>query len=779
MANSPFVITFTGLPSIPQTAQSLTYKLLCGGILRNGQIAASDCSGNTCIGQAPTVPAGSCDIKFVRINNGDAISVVVAGTGSNSFDVSPSPQTPGTPTGSGNRCCVTEKPPGQFSYRDIPGSISIDQCTADGGITEIYRCGDGQLENRYCNTFCSKQSRTTGSCIYTSSTNAQYSNTYQNVCRQGELCQCGGTAGQNYQYGVECPEACVTGTASIGTYNPAFSSQQTSFPIGQCTDTQGYQGLLLAFQIGTQSGVTGTQYVQQPRILSGPNGGRGLYQCQPHEYCVCTYISLSSFTANNNRPSTPILPGTKTWDDPADISDRAPTAAPNDRICDQAAADATITATLSLGAGTSSNSNLRLIQAGDTVTITGSVGKLADTCKGYTYTCRREKVVGCDVKNRVLWTTLDYKDCPAGLPEIVHEDGDGKNANWGMIASIAIIAATWGATTPLTPLAGKISGIDALFYAGVAGAVDAFADGSRCSSGAPNANYAPMIYNGIYQTARIGGNQQTTPGQPAGTLSTCNNCLADSGGAATWLCLVGGNQDLGYCLPVGPCPPGTTQKMCLPDITVTTSQYGTCNSCVEAGKTWCQNSGCQNSEISCPGERFTSIPAGCPTGTGAATAKPTFDITGRNVLPGNPFQTPSALAPTVAQSGVTAAGSSSASGYLAGQIASSILGQLPTCPSPEELSGCFRVCGKTYETEASRAPTCTSTVLAYKEAAYKCGQGSCGGFAGKRVRVQIKDPGGAVVIDDTTTADANGEFSYTFAAPAADGEFTAVVSVPK
>jgi hypothetical protein len=103
----------------------------------------------------------------------------------------------------------------------------------------------------------------------------------------------------------------------------------------------------------------------------------------------------------------------------------------------------------------------------------------------------------------------------------------------------------------------------------------------------------------------------------------------------------------------------------------------------------------------------------------------------------------------------------------------------------EQCGVCFSVCGTQYETNAGNAPICAKGLgraevpIAYKNATYSCPEGYCEMWTNKKVKIEIRDPDGNVVKTDTTTTDAYGQFSYTFIAPHADGEFIVIVSVPK
>jgi hypothetical protein len=98
----------------------------------------------------------------------------------------------------------------------------------------------------------------------------------------------------------------------------------------------------------------------------------------------------------------------------------------------------------------------------------------------------------------------------------------------------------------------------------------------------------------------------------------------------------------------------------------------------------------------------------------------------------------------------------------------------------QESQPCFRVCGEQYNSTVGYNPLCHEggVVIAFKNATYECSKGACGAWTSKKIKIELRGPSGNVVMTDTTTTDANGHYSYTFNAPNADGQFTALVVVP-
>jgi len=137
-------------------------------------------------------------------------------------------------------------------------------------------------------------------------------------------------------------------------------------------------------------------------------------------------------------------------------------------------------------------------------------------------------------------------------------------------------------------------------------------------------------------------------------------------------------------------------------------------------------------------------------------------------------------AAVASNAGTSASAANNAAKYNPYAIAATVaLSQIPICPSAEDQQECFSVCGSTYTTNVSAAPVCQGPVIGYQDARYKCLPGTCGGYDNKQVKILVKGPDGSTAIDDTTTTDSNGDFSYTFIAPGADGEFTIIASVPR
>ena len=568
-----------------------------------------------------------------------------------SFQVASSSSSP--PSGTGH-CCVIRMEP--FEYKS---DILEDACVQlNGRWFGSISCASAQ--DPACDEYCRvvKNTGNGGDCNVRAPGAQQFDICYN----RGDTCKCS-VAGQLNNANLPCNQACSTDSRVSAYSSPYAAGQSAQIPLGQCTGD--VQSFILAWTATTGTTTSAGQYAQRPFALSQIPGQ---YQCDPDQYCMCTFLNLNSFTASNPSPVSS-TPGSIRWDAPDAITN-IPPKQPNQRDC-SVAANATITASFggnqTSGAGAASSA--RLIQAGDSVTITGHVGKFSDQCEGYNYTCRTEQVLQCESHNRVLWNSFGYKDCPAGTTQ-VHAEGEGRKANVELIVGIAMVAAsffTGGAT-----LAAFLSQV------GWSTVIDGVVRSTQCGSGPDQGN--ALLYYQLLQQAQ---NSQNT-----------NN---PSGGA-----------------------------------------------------------------------------------------KPSIDVTGKDVLPSTPLPVQSLPLPA-APSGISTVSSAGSGAGTAASFnfnpyalgASYALSRIPICPTEEDLRDCFSVCGRTYKTNASAAPVCNGPVIGFEDANYRCPSGLCGGFENKQVKILIKGPDGATAIDDTTTTDSNGDYSYTFVAPGADGEFTAIVSVPR
>lgn len=711
----------------------------------------------------------------------------------------------GTAPSSTNRCCV-ELSGNRYTYT---GKSRAD-CQSDSAVTRQYysnSCSDAQRS--VCSDVCRAKSYGSGGSCTIVGGEYDSSRTLDNVCDNNIPCVCSGQRQYNPQ-NVECNEACLTsdpysGFGTYGVYSPFGSQSASSIPWGMCTSNP--RAFIIAQSTISQSGVQGSSVAQRPaRVLPGPPGS---YRCESDESCVCTYLDISSFTANKRTPVTS-LPGTQRtprWNPPDRILN-PPTKQPNEHACENAI-NAKITA--SFGAASASGASVKLFAAGDTVTITGKVEKLSDTCKGYKFTCRTQEEVDCETKRDAagLWgilnTKLEHQPCPANLPEEVHKADGGRKWNKRFFVGAVELAA--GLLIP-----GSSAFLDLLAQVGAGTTISGGLDGALCGTAGEGAGsqvsaayYFAMAQQDRQQGQRggttvvipTGGGGQQQPGggqQPSGgsTGTNDNTQCAQACQSA--------DPDFSYGLCEN--TPGEFSSLegaygCTPGNYC--NCYGTAQ-CTATCKTWprhaytyglCKALAVDTSggdvisefgRLGCASNSRCFCYAGTPTGR--ATSSPTFEITGKSSVPTTPLPTSTgSTSPTGASGATSGGGGGIFSGFGDFNPYSAVVGaaqdRIPACPSQEDRDKCFSVCGKTYETAVAPAPTCVGPVIAAKEATYKCGLGSCGPFASKRVKIDIRDPAGAPVITAETTTDANGDFSYTFQAPAGDGEFIAVLSVPK
>ena len=639
---------------------------------------------------------------------------------------------PGTP---GAGCCAVKE---VNTYNSENSIRTRDECSRQGGV---WGSTCDQAHNSACNQFCSGNGYgTAGTC------NPAGTSSFTNICLNPTTpCVCTGT-GQLRNTNIPCRQACSTDTRVSSGYgyggygypgysSPVVQSQAAQIPFGQGTNNP--EALRFAWMASTQTTGTSGQYVREPFPLSQIPGQ---YQCGDDEFCVCTFLSLSSFSATNPSPVRN-TPGSIQWDAP-DAIPNPPVKQPNQRDC-TVAANATITAMFAgnqtVGAGAASPT--RLIQAGDSVTITGNVGKLSDSCEGYTYTCRKEKIIPCDTHNRVLWTSLSAEDCPAGTT-LVNDPQEGRTANWRTIVGIALIAASF------TPCDG------ACMSAGISSIIDGAVAGLNCDSGrTPQSN--ALLYYSMLQQVQERSSQNNPNNQGGG--ANLNFCCSQNDNA---FCEDNSKRGTGYCIGSSvSCPNRYTKRTC-PGTNTNANQNA-------------NTGGNNNADIDCvnPSE-YCSLDGNCNAGSqeecwigGTQGTCCSYSPTGAAVA---------------SNAGTSASAANNAAKYNPYAIAATVaLSQIPICPSAEDQQECFSVCGSTYTTNVSAAPVCQGPVIGYQDARYKCLPGTCGGYDNKQVKILVKGPDGSTAIDDTTTTDSNGDFSYTFIAPGADGEFTIIASVPR
>lgn len=507
----------------------------------------------------------------------------------------------GTESSSTGHCCVTYS--GQRRIYDA--SKDRNACTSPS----VYHSTSCQnIEDQYCDEFCRfEQCRSGGVCSNSGGRCTSNPNipSVDGVCQTGRRCSCDGATST---INLPCNQACSTDSRVVGYSTPYIAGQAAQVPFGQCTSSP--QALMIAWSAGsnTLSGVTGTsgQYVRQPQTLSQVPGQ---YQCNADEFCVCTFLSLNSFAANRPSP-TPTTPGSIKWDDPNRLRN-PPTSQPNERDCSQAT-NATITASFggAQAAGAGQASTTRLIQAGDSVTITGNVGKVSDQCKGYIYTCRNDQRLECEFHNRFYWTSLGYQDCPAGTTQ-VHAEGEGRTPNWGNIIGSIVTGVTLGVAGPAAfapSAAGSFSGQAAAL--GTSLMIDGTVRSIQCKSGRPDTSNA-LLYYYMLQSARSSVSQSGQASQQIGPGVEGSVCAGDGTCGSGLRC----DSAAGGCKCAEGLRPGSCNSR-------TSIPLPACASCVAQGKYYCVSSGdCETDDDFCAysGSQAISSAASCPTSGGTGT----------------------------------------------------------------------------------------------------------------------------------------------------------------
>jgi hypothetical protein len=211
--------------------------------------------------------------------------------GKRSFSVS---QSASSSTG---HCCVVQDVQNRLNFDYKPEVKDAPACRALNGRWWENSCTS--IDNAVCDSFCKNDQGTNGGNCDQSSQDS-----YEGVCLTG-YCRCQGT-GRADSRNVPCKtQACLTDSRYSIYTSPAVTSQRVQVPFGTCTDNP--QAFILTWSTTTRTTATAGQYVQQPYALPGPAGS---YQCEQDEFCVCTFVDFSAFTANT-QPPVSSLPGTQ------------------------------------------------------------------------------------------------------------------------------------------------------------------------------------------------------------------------------------------------------------------------------------------------------------------------------------------------------------------------------------------------------------------------------------------------------------------------------------
>lgn len=747
---SNYEATVTIIPATPTAGQQFNIKFTLTSSVSSdttiemeiNEFQTVPCSGNTCTAQVSPLPAGPYEIRAF-INGSSLLPVSLS---QDSFTVG------GSNAGTGGSCCAI--PSGdRYTYQR---GITEEQCRAQSGT--FSQSGCNALELSVCREFCGNKLSSQGSCVPVA---ADETKTFSQVCYNGN-CKCGTVDSTLQKQQEACSDFCYTSSSYSGFATAQYTQQAMMIPISECTRSP--EAFFSGFQLVVAAG--GTASGGQSTTIRGPCGNVGQNQCSSNERCCCAYTRIN--TGSVTTPTTPAtIPGTQgtlRWD-PTDAIKNPPQKTANQRQCD-AAVNATITASfgtaqMTQGAGGQAQmTGLRMVQAGDPITIVGKVTKLADQCDGYKYQCRAQKEVNCKVDSGFFKTTLDYDKCPADLPDQIHEEGQKSVTNtkriWGIVETVGSVAdCIWGTKIGCTTIA---SGVNTVVSA---------------SCGKQEVDQLTTMALQMVMRESMKGSTGSTSGSHSidfvDSEEDCKNkgvwCAAQS------KCYlpdapcgnVVGNVDPTYtyekCMEQMNDPAACADRPHETTTTYTNPPY-TYEECLDdtGDKSYCDSV-------------FGIATEPLPT-TVAATANPTFKVNGEPVY----------TAPSEPKQGAPVTGHiSQIVASLIPVVANAIGTQFTACPSVEDVVGCFSVCGKSYDSRIAAAPTCErgGPVVGYQDASYFCGLGDCGGFEGKRVSIKVYGPDGTLAVDDTATAGANGEFSYTFNSPAGDGDFTVLATVPK
>lgn len=270
---------------------------------------------------------------------------------------------------------------------------------------------------------------------------------------------------------LSCQEHCVNqmyggfyGRAPLGTV-----------PFGQCSPTAP-----LGVGIGGQG-------VSMQRIHYGTGPAVGCQNIQ--DSCWCTVVNpttqggLGLFSGVGFGSAT--IPGTTEipkWPGDPETKQNPPAAQLNQLDC-SVASDASIAADVTP----------KLAKTGDTVTVSGEVGKISDTCAGYERTCRKIQDVRCKKHERVLWQSLECNECSAGSEWPGGKSnsciGEGRKIRWKVTLAIAgavACAFSGGACVKLIQSIGSKLGSTSYAYAyGTAAIVGACTAVSSAVAGKP------------------------------------------------------------------------------------------------------------------------------------------------------------------------------------------------------------------------------------------------------------------------------------------------------
>ncbi len=212
---------------------------------------------------------------------------------------------------------------------------------------------------------------------------------------------------------------------NVQCYQSCSRSTGSSVPVGYCS----------------ADGKIPPEYSSQMNSLGLVRGPfkNSQASCPVGEYCWCIYIDYKNgfdqIAGSCRHDSLIVARAPQVWNDPSRL-DPAPrkTVSPAPYACD-AATKATVVADVSQSR----------IESGTMLSVEGAVGRIADKCNGYEYTCRNQRVLQCDVDEGFFRTKLKYENCPDGY-ERIYAKGKKTIINWGTILGLAAVLCSLGTT---------------------------------------------------------------------------------------------------------------------------------------------------------------------------------------------------------------------------------------------------------------------------------------------------------------------------------------------
>ncbi len=519
------------------------------------------------------------------------------------------------------------------------------------------------------------------------------------------------------EYAVDCPSEFICEEA-CGTYfySRFYQYGQTSItgvPVGACYSNT-FNIAQISARFATVGGNVNEIWATPPRpIGSGLCGGSD-------EACWCGQLKVAS-SAGGGSATIPGTTRTQHWP-PSDeyyIKEGDAPRKLNDVDCTQRS-DASIRSVKINGQSTGGAT--KIIAAGQPVTVEGEIGYFSDVCNGYVYTCEKFTVpdMRCDQGKEGFLGLTQYrrhKACPSNLPVKLGGEGEESDFCLGCLVDI---------------------------FAFVGAVVIGIVTGN------------PQLAIAIGQTV-----MQLTP-----VLDGCPMNLAGVACAGfSWTRVGTGGKIPGQNVPIQTGPSTIPRRFfgapyVEEDKVLSTSPFATVGvAYAQDFRNPCGNGVCEQ------GENSFNCLVDCPN-TPIETS-PTTQQTERTDTTGleNPADEESKSNLNLGAGVVGGLGS---------------LGCGMPSFSCNRLGGdeCWSVCGKEYQTTAAGSPRCSQggAVKSYTESRYSCPNKPCGSLANYAVAITVMR-GDDTIMEDTTTTDENGKFSYTFTAPSLDDAVTVMVKV--